>query len=92
VAWYDDFIPGYPDEWNDAQADIVNSLGEYNPEFLGDERAIELIDRGFFDMDISHGERDTARAEMAFYFDEMYDIDIFDVWDWEDYRDWYDAA
>ena len=91
---YDDYHPGYPSSWDDEFSSIVDQLADdtHNRDFLGDAHALDLIDHAFFDMDISRGERDLARAEAAFYFDDMYDIDIFDVWDYDDYRDWYDAA
>lgn len=91
MAGFDDYTPGHT--WNDEQSSIVYGVADSsNVDFLGDDRALDLIDRAFFDMDISHYERDLARAEAAFYFMDEYDLDIFDVWDWDDYRDWYDAA
>lgn len=91
MADFEDYVAGYG--WDDSQENLVEYVAMLNDNnFVGDEHALDLIDRAFFDMDISHGERDVARAEAAFYFYDEYDIDIFDVWDWDDYRDWYDAA
>lgn len=89
----DDYEPGYPDTWSDTQSDMVAHVLEHaDHSFMGDEHALELIDAAFYNMDISSSEREIARTEAAFYFYDNYDLDIFDDWDWDDYRDWYDAA
>lgn len=86
----DDYMAAYG--WTTKQTELVNKIGDIDLGVTGDDHALDLIDRAFFDMDISRGERDLARAEAAWYFDDEYGIDLFDVWDYEDYRAWYDAA
>lgn len=89
---WDDYNPHYSSEWDDQFTNIVDDLIQHNQLIGRDDYALELVDRAFFDMDLSRGERDLARAEAAFYFDDNFDVDLFDVWDYDDYRDWYDAA
>lgn len=86
---FEDYSPGYG--WDDRQSSMVEHVAEYDREVLGDQHALDLIDAAFFDMDLSRGERDLARAEAAFYFDDEFGIDLFDVWDYDDYRGWYDG-
>lgn len=41
---------------------------------------------------LSSTQREDIHADLRDYLMEEYGIDFDDVWDWEDFRSWYDAA
>lgn len=51
-----------------------------------DPRAMELFDSAFFNGDKG------AYQDLIDYLWDNYEIDFEDVFDWEDFREWYDAA
>lgn len=55
-------------------------------EGTADGRATELFEAAFFD------NNDQAYQDLIDYLWDVYGIDFEDVFDWEDFRSWYDAA
>jgi hypothetical protein len=41
---------------------------------------------------VAAGEDSTQWRDFADYMYEMYDIDIYEEWDWADFREWYESS
>jgi hypothetical protein len=61
-------------------------------EFTGDIEAHNLFWEVMYNDELTAGERAELQQELSDYLWEEYGIDFDDVWDWEDFRSWYDAA
>lgn len=81
-------------DWEDTGFDeiVERSIPDgLKDNIYDDDFALSLIDSVFADFSVMSADRDVAKQIIAEYFEDMYDIDIFEVWDWEDYRDWYNS-
>ena len=52
----------------------------------------DLLDVALFDPESTTGERQQALGELIDYMWDEYGVDFEDVFDWESYREAYDAA
>jgi hypothetical protein len=80
-----------PDDWFPAEQDMFMDLLGNNAGGLGDSYLQELFDIAMFDTDISREVRDDAYDSLVDYLWNEYGIDFEDMFDWEDYREWYDS-
>ncbi len=73
-------------DWaNDA---LGESLGDvWNADTWGQQ----LLHLAYYDMDLSYDLRVSARDAFDDYLDAYYDADLDDIFDWDDWREWYDA-
>ena len=73
---------------------LANELYDYEPALRDDagfqDRLHDLFDYDLLE-DFAGGAED-AYNELAAYLDEYYDIDLEVYWDWDDWRDAYNAA
>jgi hypothetical protein len=81
-----------PEDWFDSEVSLFDDLIGSDPEIGGDEFLQTLFDMAMFNEDMTPAQRDAAYQNLIDYLEDEYDIDFEDVFDWEDYRDWYDAA
>lgn len=88
MGWWDDFE--VPSDWYDSESQLWDAL-THGTDAGGDAYLQELFDTAMFDPDVSREERAEAYAELNDYLWDAYGIDFEDTFDWEDYREWYDA-
>lgn len=92
MARGDDFDYFVPDDWYGAEKDMFDNLVNGDP-VLGQDKSLQLLfDVALFDHDIRPGERDMAYDALVEYMWDEYEIDFDDVFDWDDYREWYEGA
>jgi hypothetical protein len=56
----------------------------------GDPHAQELFDQFMLDPDASEEDKDQAFEELCDYLWGTYGIDFEEMFDWEDFKEWYD--
>ena len=81
ARWEDD---GWGDYYDDPQQPDVKEL-IFGDNDVMDPRAQELFVHAFFDKD------DKAYIDLVDYMYEEYGIDFEDAFDWQDFKEWYDA-
>jgi hypothetical protein len=98
--WWDDGPIGpldpaqfdLPQQWYGIEETLFLDLVFDDPIIANDPYLQELFDTALFDPDVQGSMREDAYQAMSQYLWDEYGIDFDDVFDWEDYRDWYDAA
>jgi len=71
------------ERFNDPD-DIYAILWSEDPS-IQDEHANELFREAFFE------KNQDAYQELVDYMWDEYDMDFEELWDWEDWKEWYDA-
>lgn len=61
-------------------------------ESAQDQTAHDLFWSVYYDNDLSIPGREAVLQELNDYLWDEYGIDFEAVWDWEDFREWYDSA
>lgn len=85
ASWYDDDTWGSADDYfGDFDTPDVNEL-LFGNESVVDHHAQELFTEAFFN------NNDAAYMDLVDYMWEEYHMDFEDAFDWEDFRDWYEA-
>lgn len=57
---------------------------------MADDPILQLaFHEAFFDWDMSPEDKANNREALDLYLQEYYDIELDDVFDWEEYREWY---
>lgn len=88
--WEEDY--DVPSEWYDAESILFDNLVNGDAGIGSDPYLQDLFDAAMFDPDISPEEREEAYQNLVQYLEDEYDLDFEDIFDWEDYREWYDSA
>lgn len=88
----DDF--DLPQEWDADEVSLFLNLidNAYGGQAESDPELKELFDAALFDPDISARDREDAYEDLVDYLWDVYGIDFDEMFDWEDYREWYDAG
>lgn len=81
-----------PDSWYTSEADMFFNMAGGDGDMLNDESLQLLFDTAYFEDGLTPEERHDAREALAEYLAEEYDIDFDTAFDWEAYRDHYDAT
>lgn len=81
--------PGY---FDDDEADIYWDMAEHDQDLLYDDTFELLVHSAMFDMELSAENRAALYEAMTEYLEDNYDLIFEEIFDWEDYRDWYDSA
>lgn len=85
----DDFYHGsLPIE--QQQEFLYDQLGFVGP--VRDEFAHQMFWEVMYNDELSHHDRMQMYDTLSDYLDEEYGIDFSEIWDWEDFRAWYDGA
>lgn len=74
----------------DQQSILYGQIGFGEPS--GDPELHNLFYTYYYDDNISLRDRMAIYDELVGRIDELYGIDFGDVWDWEDFRAWYDSV
>lgn len=74
----------------DQQEFLYNQLGFKDD--ARDEFAHQMFWEVMYNDELSEHQRMELYDALSEYLDEEYGIDFSEVWDWEDFREWYDAA
>jgi len=80
------------DEWERDEQALFDDLFRDHPGAYGDDDAQWFFYEALFDPDISREERQEMYNDLVFHLDDEYLIDFEHDFDWEAYREWYDAA
>lgn len=91
-------FPFEPPDRFDKQVEIYQVVGFredsqdtfWNP--LYDSHIHDVFYEMMYNDELTYDERLALQEEIAFYFYEEYGLDFWDLWDWEDFRAWYDAV
>ena len=88
MAWDDEYeLPGH---WSEPEMQMYHdAFGEYAA--MAEDRTLQLLfDAALFE-EMTPRERDDVYAALQDYLWDEYEIDFDDVFDWEDYREWYSS-
>lgn len=97
MADYDDYDDYYDDDRFDYGSLPPDQQQEFLFEQLGfigaprDETARDLFRDLMYNDNLSESQRLDVESEFIAYLYDEYGIDFYDVWDWEDFRAWYDS-
>jgi hypothetical protein len=80
-----------PDDWDNSENRIWDQLVSGDEWMGGDPVLQELFDTSFLNPDVTTDERRDAYDELVEYMWNEYGVDFEDVFDWEDYRVYYDG-
>lgn len=81
-----------PDDWYGDEERLFDRLVSGDDELGNDYHLQDLFDDALFRDDLTPQEREDAYQELIDYLWEEYQLDFEQVFDWEDYREWYDSA
>lgn len=59
---------------------------------VGDLEARRIFDDVMYNDDLSRDERADRYEDLKDYYFDEYGIDFDELWDWEDFREWYDSG
>lgn len=79
-------------DWDAEETRLfIDMLGD-DTEPATDPVLQDLFDEAMFRHGVDREERESAYQELQNYLRDAYDIEFEDVFDWEDYREWYENA
>ncbi len=95
-------MPDYEDYDDDYESFDYGSLAEDQQReflydqlgFIGaprDEEARDLFRDLMYNNELSGPDRLDVEAQFVGYIWDEYGINFYDIWDWEDFRSWYDS-
>lgn len=90
MPWNDDFGFNVPRGWDDKEAGLYEKFVDRADIAPDDERLKGLFHEAQFE---GHAGPSyfAIKDELDQYLKDEYDIDFDDVFDWDNYEDWYDA-
>jgi len=77
--------------WSDTEKQLFNDMLRNQPQARRDDNLQDLFDEALFRRGGNRIDRDSAYTELQRVLYEDYGIDFDDVFEWEDYKTWYDA-
>lgn len=80
-----------PSEWYEAEKELFDDLVGGRADIGGDGYLQALFDAAMFDDSYAWNERQAVYDALIDYLQDEYGIYFEDVFDWEDYREWYDS-
>lgn len=89
MAYDDDDIPF---SWSDSEMEFFDDFVGGEPELVDDTELQMLFHEALFDRDVTPGDREHFRDDLEEYLWDKYEIDFNEIFDWEAYREAYDAA
>ena len=88
-----DFGSAEYEDWSFTEQNLWDQVTNSHPELAGDREAEMYYHLGYFsDGDLSGKDMQIMQDALINYLNDNYDIDWDQEFDWEDYREWYDAA
>lgn len=89
MAWWNEYE--IPDDWSQTQEDIYDDLIGGDP-IVGADDNLQFLFEEIFDEDLKPWEREAVFDAIDEYLWDTYEIDFYQEFDWEAYREWYDSA
>lgn len=90
------WIPGtgyisVPGNWYTQEVEIYANTIVENPELIGDQRFASMYDFALFERSptVDLAQVNAVVVELRAYVAEEYGLDLGDIIDWDDYKDWY---
>ena len=81
-----------PSEWYGIEESLFLDMIFDDPIIANDAYLQVLFDQAMFDPDIAPDDREDSYNALVEYLWDEYGLDFEDVFDWEDYREWYENA
>ena len=79
--------------WDAAETSLYEDMISHGPPSIYDDSVLELLfDTALFQTDLNPADRQLILDELYDYLWDEYGLDFDNVFDWEGYREWYDAA
>lgn len=81
-----------PAHWSELEEQLWHDIIDARPMISGDEKAEMLFHAGYFSDGLTPGEYDAVKDALSEYLQEEYGFEWDDYFDWEAWREWYDAS
>lgn len=79
------------EQWSETEKQLFNDMLRNQPKARRDDNLQDLFDEALFRRGGNRIDRDSAYTELQRVLYDDYGIDFDDVFEWEDYKAWYDA-
>lgn len=79
------------EQWSETEKQLFNDMLRNQPQARRDDNLQDLFDEALFRRGGNRIDRDSAYTELQRVLYDDYGIDFDDVFEWEDYKAWYDA-
>lgn len=79
------------EQWSNDEQRLFTAMLEGDVGAYGDTHLQSLFDRAMFDPTPDPSQRQAAYDELLSYLWDEYHIDFEEMFDWEDYREWYET-
>ena len=92
MPWDDDY--SVPREWTPDEVEIYDRMVEGNPDIGSDQFLQALYDEALFHDIHGNGspQHDFLMEQLIDYLRDTYGIEFDDVFDWEQWRRWYEQG
>jgi hypothetical protein len=91
MARYDDYADDFYDFGSLPEHDQQAFLYDMLFMGVGDQEARGLFDDLMYNNELSQEQREAVYDQLAQYIWDEYGINFEEVWDWDDFRAWYDS-
>lgn len=85
---YEDF----PEDWHDKEIELFLDMTDGIEALAEDGYLQELYHAALFDTSIDSREQQFMFETLVEYLADIYDLDFDDIFDWEDFRAWYESG
>lgn len=80
-----------PSDWHPIEATVFEDLTDGIPAIMDNVYVQDLYHDAMWNLDIPIRERDAAHNELVEFIHDQYEIEFDQEFDWEAWREWYDA-
>lgn len=88
-AWYQQYFDA-SQNWDETQNTLFDAIIGDSASAADDPYLEGLLHTAFFEPGIDRDTREETYQYLVEYLWDEYEIDFEDVFDWEEYREWYD--
>jgi len=83
--------PFEPDDFRDEQQEYLYNLIGFHDNQPQDSTLHELFWEVMYNDELTADDRTAEYENLLAYLYDEYGMNFEDLWDWEDFREWYDA-
>ena len=91
MASWDDYYH-IPESWNETESELYFNMVGDDVDLANDRTLQFLYDGALFNEDLNPEDRAAFYWALEEYLWDEYGMDMDDYFDWESYREWYEAA
>lgn len=92
AKWWDEYTWEAYNYFGETELELYRDFIDLDQRLDSDEFAHSLYHSAMFDFDLSPMDRDMVYQALIEYMAEEYGLDFAQEFDWESYREWYEAA